>query len=222
MGYGYVLALDDGWARELTPGQVAQAMVQATGTDAYPTTKSRSTAGPWTCVGAYHATQPAALRLNGTDLQPELVPVGSVHDGPFIHQLTAADIHRATRDAQRHPARLHTAMSRTGGDPMVALFGPDPLRAAASIASVWLLHADAYTMWSPDPAALMTIGEQVLQLLNTRDEAAVSFGSHVNALEKVGAVLSDDPVTLIWSGNRITTPNGLTEPERTRILQPTR
>lgn len=212
MGYGIVLTLDDTQVRAdgLPAPALTEDLVAVLGTDSYPSGFEPAASGPWQSVGAFHSNELAGFKLTAgglTRLPLRDLDVGA-DSAAWQRVLAPRDFAEVARTLQRHPprgARLAAARS----DMVDGYFGPD--RSVRSLRSVWWFYADAVGSVPAD------LDATVMRMMNCRVEAGASCGSYANALNKVGALVSDDDVTLVWSGNRLCRPLDLTAPEQERV-----
>lgn len=206
MGFGIVVHSDDTVLRQLDADAAGAALMSVLGTQSYPQVFTPSAAGPWTSVGAWHATgRPVPLSLSA-----EAVTVGDGPDSPAAWHpaLTPSDHMRAVRDL-RSAAGVQK-LARAGGDSTVAAFGPD----VPTLASIWWVYADGLHAGIDEAA----VGAAALQLLADRARSSAGIGSYGNMLNRLGGITGNDTtVAVVWSGNRLCRPDGLTEQEKAAL-----
>lgn len=213
MGYAIVLHLSDADVRatNIDASKLGATLAEAVGTDAYPLgLPGGRRVGPWTVAGPYHSASMVVLRADATGIAA--VGAGTIDDSTasaWQAQLTPRAHAAALRDL-RSPHKRLAAATTEGSDILEAYFGPD--RSATSLGSIWWFYADALRTTS-GPASL---GPVVASAMGTYDGDAFGLGSHANALNKLGALVADGSVRLVWSGNRLCRPDDLTDPETRR------
>jgi hypothetical protein len=222
MGHGIIFTLDDRTVRSVNGDDraafVADGLRELLDTGSYPSSGATpAVSGPWQRVGAYHSnrtvafvcTKSGATPVEDAALISELAEMSAAHSWvgsiwPSDHTAAVNRVRRGGGDVRR--------MLAGGGTLETAMFGPDRV-AGVSRRSVWWLHADALS----SAVDVDAFAQLVADAVDDRFFHSAAFGRIANAFNRAGALVGDEPVLLVWSGNRICTPDGLDERERVRL-----
>lgn len=240
MGYGIICWLDDTAARALrdagTAEVIGETLRDAVGTDAYPSSGVEPrTAGPWTVAASAHsntleafvATRDGLLSGDHDPIISEAIDeltaeeleggrVGELRcDSVWIDTLRSSDHHRLVTETMHHPHKFALAQARAGGGPLADVVLGAQHAAATSTGSAWWFHAAAINYFTETEAA--QVGTKIAALLDTHWAGEVSIAHHANAIGRAGALMGDDSVLVVWSGNRLIRAGLLEDTEQARL-----